>query len=98
MKSLPFILIKNKIEKDNLKKIITKKTMRRDTVAIHNVLWAKYNAFPTWLSFITKLNSNQLNIKKNKIDEDNFGKKISQKKKTQKKLKKNYVRKNCINP
>ena len=29
---------KNKIEKDNLKKIITKKTMRRDTVAIHNVL------------------------------------------------------------
>jgi hypothetical protein len=23
-----------------------------------------YNAFPTWLSFITKLNSNQLNIKK----------------------------------
>jgi hypothetical protein len=30
--------LKNKIEKDNLKKIITKKTMRRDTVAIHNVL------------------------------------------------------------
>ena len=29
---------KNKIEKDNLKKIITKKTMRRNTVAIHNVL------------------------------------------------------------
>ena len=29
---------KNKIEKDNLKKIITKKTMRRDTIAIHNVL------------------------------------------------------------
>ena len=29
---------KNKIEKDNLKKIITKKTMRRDTVAIHNIL------------------------------------------------------------
>jgi len=47
-----------------------------------------YNAFPTWLSFITKLNSNQLNIIKNKIDEDNFGKKISQKKKTQKKLEK----------
>ena len=42
--------------------------MRRDTVAIHNV-------FPTWLSFITKLNFNQLNIKKNQIDEDNFGKK-----------------------
>jgi len=31
-----------------------------------------YNTFPTWLSFITKLNSNQLNIKKNKIDEDNL--------------------------
>ena len=29
---------KNKIEKDNLKKIITKKTIRRDTIAIHNVL------------------------------------------------------------
>jgi hypothetical protein len=29
---------KNKIEKDNLKKIITKKTMRRNTIAIHNVL------------------------------------------------------------
>jgi len=28
-----------------------------------------------------KLNSNQLNIKKNKIDEDNFRKKILQKKK-----------------
>jgi len=47
-----------------------------------------YSAFPTWLSFITKLNSNQLNIKKNKIDENNFGKKILQKKKTQKKLEK----------
>jgi hypothetical protein len=45
-----------------------------------------YNAFPTWLSFITKLNSNQLNIKK-KIDEDNFEKKYY-KKKTQKKLEK----------
>jgi hypothetical protein len=29
---------KNKIEKDNLKKIITKKTMGRNIVAIHNVL------------------------------------------------------------
>jgi hypothetical protein len=37
-----------------------------------------YNAFPTLLSFITKLNSNQLNIKK-KIDEDNFGKKYHKK-------------------
>jgi len=33
-----------------------------------------YNVFPIWLSFITKLNSNQLNIKK-KIDKDNFEKK-----------------------
>jgi hypothetical protein len=56
-----------------------------------------YNAFPTQLSFITKLNSNQLNILKNKIDEDNFEKKYY-KTKTQKKLEKNYVRKNCINP
>ena len=52
-----------------------------------------YNTFPTLLSFITKLNSNQLNIKKNKIDEDNFGKKYY-KKKTQKKLEKNHVRRN----
>jgi len=44
----------------------------------------KYNVFPKWLSFITKLNSNQLNIYK-KIDEDNFGKKILQKKKLEKK-------------
>jgi NADH:ubiquinone oxidoreductase subunit len=41
-----------------------------------------YNAFPTWLSFITKLNFNQLNIKKNKIDEDNFGKKYYKQKNT----------------
>ena len=39
-----------------------------------------YNAFPTWLSFITKLNSNQLNIKKKKINGDNFGKKYYKKK------------------
>jgi len=39
-----------------------------------------YSAFPTWLSFITKLNSNQLNIKK-KIDEDNFEKKYYKKRK-----------------
>jgi hypothetical protein len=39
-----------------------------------------YNAFPTQLSFITKLNSNQLNILKNKIDEDNFEKKYYKKK------------------
>jgi hypothetical protein len=41
----------------------------------------RYNAFPTWLSFITKLNFNQLNIKK-KFDEDNFGKKFHKKKHT----------------
>jgi peptide methionine sulfoxide reductase MsrB len=46
-----------------------------------------YNAFFTLLNFITKLNYNQFNIKKNKIDEDNFRKKYY-KKKTQKKLKK----------
>jgi hypothetical protein len=40
-----------------------------------------YSAFPTWLSFIIKLNSNQLNIKK-KIDEDNFGKNITKKENT----------------
>jgi len=48
-----------------------------------------YSAFPTWLNFITKLNSNQLNIKKNKIDEDNFKKNITKKentKETEKKL------------
>jgi len=41
-----------------------------------------YNAFPTWLSFITKLNFNQFNIKKNKIDEDNFLKNITKKENT----------------
>jgi len=41
-----------------------------------------YNAFPTWLSFITKLNFNQFNIKKNKIDEDNFKKNITKKENT----------------
>jgi len=45
-----------------------------------------YSASATWLSFITKLNSNQLNIKK-KIDEDIFQKKILQKNKTQKRKK-----------
>ena len=48
-----------------------------------------YNTFPTWLSFITKLNFNQLNIKKNQVDEDNFGKKYYKKgntKETGKKL------------
>jgi len=41
-----------------------------------------YNAFPIWLSFITKLNFNQLNIKKNKIDEDNLEKNITKKENT----------------
>jgi hypothetical protein len=39
------------------------------------------------LKKITKLNSNQLNIKKNKIDKDNFGKKIIQKRKHKKRKK-----------
>jgi len=46
---------KNKIEKDNLKKIITKKTMRRDTVAIHNVLWAKLQYFPHMIKLYYKV-------------------------------------------
>jgi len=47
-----------------------------------------YNVFPTQLSFITKLNSNQLNIKKNKIDKDNFGKKYHKKRKHKRNWKK----------
>jgi hypothetical protein len=43
--SLVYYLIKNKIEKDNFgenyKKIKTKKTMRRNTIAINNVLKKK---------------------------------------------------------
>jgi len=46
-----------------------------------------YNTFPTWLSFITKLNFNQLNIKK-KIDEDNFEKKYYKKRKHKRNWKK----------
>jgi len=38
-----------------------------------------YNAFPTWLSFIIKLNSNQFNIKKIKSI-NNFEKKFYKKK------------------
>jgi hypothetical protein len=41
-----------------------------------------YSAFPTWLIFITKLNSNQFNIKKNKINEDNLKKNITKKENT----------------
>jgi len=54
-----------------------------------------YIVFPTRLSFIKKLNSNQLNIKKKStkiILEKNITKKKTQK------LEKNHVRKNCINP
>jgi len=39
-----------------------------------------YNAFPTWFSFIVIVILNQLNIKKNKIDKDNFEKNINKKK------------------
>jgi len=46
-----------------------------------------YIAFPIWLSFITNLNSNKLNIKK-KIDEDNFGKKYYKKRKHKRNWKK----------
>jgi len=38
---------KNKIEKDNLKKIIIKKTMQRNTVAIPMFYKQSYNIFPT---------------------------------------------------
>jgi hypothetical protein len=57
-----------------------------------------YSVFPTLISFITKLNSNQLNIKKKKSTEIILEKNIIKKKKTQKKLEKNHVRKKCINP
>ena len=52
-----------------------------------------YSVFPTWLSFITKLNSNQINIRKNKIDENNFEKKYYKKKNTKKTGKKTYEEK-----
>jgi len=41
-----------------------------------------YNAFPTWLSFITKLNSNQLNIKKKKSTKIIWKKNITKKENT----------------
>jgi len=46
---------KNKIKKDNLKKIIRKKTMQRNTVAIHNVLWTKLQYFPHMIKFYYKV-------------------------------------------
>jgi hypothetical protein len=54
-----------------------------------------YNTFSTLLSFITKLNSNQLNIKKIKLTKIILGKNIT-KKKTQKKPEKNHVEKNTM--
>ena len=47
-----------------------------------------YNDFPTWLSFITKLNFNQLNIKKNQIDKNNLEKNITKKENTKETRKK----------
>jgi hypothetical protein len=41
-----------------------------------------YNTFPTWLSFITKLNSNQLNIKKKKSTKIILEKNITKKENT----------------
>jgi len=55
-----------------------------------------YNIFSTLLSFITKLNSNQLNIKKIKLTKIILGKNIT-KKKTQKKPEKNCGKKHYVN-
>jgi hypothetical protein len=41
-----------------------------------------YSAFPTWLSFFTKLNSNQLNIKKKKSTKIILEKNITKKENT----------------
>jgi hypothetical protein len=38
-----------------LKKIITKKTMGRNIVAIHNVLWAKLQYFPHMIKLYYKV-------------------------------------------
>jgi hypothetical protein len=38
-----------------LKKIIRKKTMQRNTVAIHNVLWTKLQYFPHMIKFYYKV-------------------------------------------
>ena len=45
-------------------------------------LWGKLQCFPTWLSFITKLNSDQLNIKKKKSTKIILEKNITKKQKT----------------
>ena len=55
-----------------------------------------YIAFPTWLSFITKLNSNELNIKK-KLTNIILRKNIT-KKKYKRNWKKTMWGKNCTNP
>jgi hypothetical protein len=34
------------MDKDNFEKIIRKKTMLKDTLAIHDVLWGKLQYFP----------------------------------------------------
>jgi hypothetical protein len=47
-----------------------------------------YSAFPTWFKFIVIVILNQLNIKKNKIDKDNF----------EKNHKKKPCGKHCSNP
>jgi len=52
-----------------------------------------YSVFPAWLNFITKLNYNQFNIRKNKIDEDNLKKKYYKKRKHKRNWKKNHMRK-----
>jgi len=64
----------NKIDKDNFEKIITKKIMYGNIVAIHSVLKKK----------TTKLNSQLVQYEK-KIDKDNSGKKTKNHKKKEKK-------------
>jgi DNA-binding NtrC family response regulator len=60
----------NKIDKYDFKKIITKKIMRGNTVAIHSVLKKK----------TTNLNSQSAQYEKNKINKDNSRKKNHKKK------------------
>jgi len=93
--SQPAQYYKNKIDKDNFKKIIKKNHL--EWHCSNPQCEESYNAFPIWLIFITKLNFNQLNIKKIKSTKIILEKNIT-KKKAQKKLEKNHVRKNCINP
>ena len=46
---------KKKIDKDNFEKIIRKKTMCRDTVAIHSILWGKLQCFPHMIKLYYKI-------------------------------------------